>query len=250
MLSKSQISFIKSLQQKKFRKEHSLFIAEGIKSVTEFIQSGYSIKIIFSTPHTIPKLDNLSQKIKVQEITETELKKISLLTNSHDLLALIHIPQKTNIPIESFKKTFTIVLDDVQDPGNFGTIIRIADWFGFKQIICSNNTVEAYNPKVVQATMGSLARVRLHYTNLEDFFKNNRYPVYGALLNGDSIYQTDFSNKEGFLVLGNEGKGISPEVLKYVTKAVTIPRLGEAESLNVAASAAIFCSEIKRNSRE
>jgi len=236
------------MQQKKIRKEHGLFIAEGIKSVTEFIQSEYSIKIIFSTPHAMPKLDNLSQEIKVQEITDTELKKISILATSHDILALIHIPQKTNIAVESFKKSFTLVLDGVQDPGNLGTIIRIADWFGFKQIICSTDTVEAYNPKVVQATMGSLARIQVHYTDLEAFFKNNTYPVYGALLNGPSVYRMDFKNKEGFLVLGNEGNGISSAVQKYITQAISIPRFGKAESLNVAVSAAIFCSELKRNS--
>jgi TrmH family RNA methyltransferase len=248
MLSKSQISFVKSLHQKKVRKEQSLFIAEGIKSILEFIRSDYKIEIIFSTPHARLKLDNLSQKIKVQEITDTELKKISTLSTPQDLLALIHIPQKTDISPESFKKTITLVLDGVQDPGNLGTIIRIADWFGFKQIICSTDTVEAYNPKVVQASMGSPSRVEVHYVALEDFFELNTYPVYGALLEGDSVYQTEFEDDEAFLVLGNEGKGISESIRQYITKAICIPRFGEAESLNVAVSAAIFCSELKRKS--
>ncbi len=248
MLSKSQISFVKSLHHKKIRKEQGLFIAEGIKSILEFVQSDYKVETIFSTPHTMSKLDNLSQKIKVQEITDTELKKISTLITPQDILALIHIPEKTNIPAESFKKTITLVLDGVQDPGNLGTIIRVADWFGFKQIICSADTVEAYNPKVVQATMGSLSRVNIHYVILEDFFEKNTRPVYGALLTGDSVYQTEFKNEEAFLILGNEGNGISESVQKYITKAISIPRFGEAESLNVAVSAAIFCSELKRNS--
>lgn len=248
MLSKSQISFIKSLHQKKARKEQALFIAEGIKSILEFAQSDYKVEAIFSTPHTLPKLDNLSQKIKVQEITDTELKKISTLITPQDVLALIHIPQETEISGESFKKTITLVLDGVQDPGNLGTIIRVADWFGFKHVICSTDTVEAYNPKVVQASMGSLSRVDVHYVILEDFLAKNPRQVYGALLNGNSVYETEFQNEEAFLILGNEGNGISESVKRYITKAITIPRFGEAESLNVAVSAAIFCSELKRNS--
>jgi TrmH family RNA methyltransferase len=248
MLSKSQISFIKSLHQKKFRKEHNLFIAEGIKSITEFILSDYRIENIFCTAHTIPKLDKLLQKIKVQEITDTELKKISALIAPQDALATIHIPQETEIAAESVQNLITLVLDDIQDPGNLGTIIRTADWFGFKQIICSAGTVDAYNPKVVQATMGSLARIRLHYVYLPDFLKSNNYPVFGALLEGNSVYDIDFSDKEGILILGNEGRGISPELKEYITDPITIPQFGKAESLNVAVSAGILCSEIKRNS--
>lgn len=236
------------MHQKKVRKEQGLFIAEGIKSILEFIQSDYKIEAIFSTPHTTSKLDKLSQKIKVQEITDTELKKISTLITPQDILAIIHIPEKTEIPAESFKKTITLVLDGVQDPGNLGTIIRVADWFGFKQIICSSDTVEAYNPKVVQATMGSLSRVQIHYVNLEDFLSKHKGPVYGALLSGESVYQTDFQNEEALLILGNEGNGISEGVQRFITKAISIPRFGDAESLNVAVSAAIFCSELKRNS--
>jgi TrmH family RNA methyltransferase len=248
MLSKSQISFVNSLHQKKFRKEHSLFIVEGIKSIIEFIQSDYRVEVVYITPHEMPKLANLSQKIKVQEITDTELKKISALTTPQGALALIHIPEKTKIGPESFEKSIILVLDGIQDPGNMGTIIRIADWFGFKDIICSVSTVEAYNPKTVQATMGSLSRINVHYLELSDLFSKNTLPVYGALLNGTSVYETDLTSQKGFLILGNEGNGISAEIQKYITQAITIPRFGDAESLNVAVSAAIFCSEIKRNS--
>jgi TrmH family RNA methyltransferase len=245
MLSKSQISFINALNQKKARKEHGLFIAEGIKSVTEFLHSDYSVDTIFCTSAAIPKMGKLSRKIKLQEVTETELKKISSLTTPQQALALIKTPERTTIESLSLANRFTLVLDGVQDPGNLGTIIRTADWFGFSTIICSNDTVDAYNPKVVQATMGSLSRINIYYNNLTEFFNQTTLPIFAALLNGESIYQTDFG-KEGLLVLGNEGKGISEEVRSLVNKAITIPKFGQAESLNVAISAAIICSEIKR----
>jgi RNA methyltransferase, TrmH family len=245
MLSKSEISFIKSLHQKKFRKDHHLFLAEGLKSVTEFIHSGYHTRTIYCTPALIPKLDKFSHKIKLVEVTDAELEKISTLTTPQGILATIQIPSKTAIDPESFRNQFTLVLDGVQDPGNLGTIIRTADWFGFKQVLCSEDTVEAYNPKVVQATMGSLSRMKVLYGDLAEIFDQVPLPRYGALLNGTSVYETAFGT-EGFLILGNEGKGISDPILAKITNAVTIPRFGEAESLNVAVSAAIFCSELKR----
>ncbi|HEY0896161.1 MAG TPA: RNA methyltransferase [Sphingobacteriaceae bacterium] len=245
MLSKSEISFIKSLHQKKFRKDHHLFLAEGLKSVTEFIDSGYHTRTIYCTPALIPKLDKFSHKIKLVEVTDAELGKISTQTTPQGILATIQIPSKTAIEPESFRNQFTLVLDGIQDPGNLGTIIRTADWFGFKQILCSEDTVEAYNPKVVQATMGSLSRMKVLYGDLTEILDQVPVPLYGALLDGTSVYETEFG-AEGFLILGNEGKGISEVIRGKITNAVTIPRFGEAESLNVAVSAAIFCSELKR----
>jgi RNA methyltransferase, TrmH family len=246
MLSKSQISFVNALHQKKARKENSLFIAEGIKSVTEFLHSDYTVDTIFCSAKEASKMSKLSLKIKLLEVSDAELRKISTLTTPQDAVALIRIPPKTAISSESFKNNFTLVLDAVQDPGNLGTIIRTADWFGFSSIICSSDTVDAYNPKVVQATMGSLSRMKVFYTDLSDFFGQNTLPVFGALLDGESIYKTSFGT-EGFVLLGNEGNGISEKLKEKITKAVTIPKYGKAESLNVAISAAIFCSEIKRN---
>lgn len=247
MLSKSQISFVNALHHKKQRKEHALFITEGIKSITEFLDSDYTVDTIFCTSEYLQKFGKITQKVKLLEVTENELKKISTLTTPQHALALVQIPKKTHIDAESFKGKFSLVLDGVQDPGNLGTIIRTAEWFGFSAIICSPDTVEAYNPKVVQATMGSLSRINVYYTDLCALFDYNKLPVYGALLEGENLYQTSFG-KEGFLVLGNEGKGISENVVSKVDHAVTIPRFGNAESLNVAVSAAIFCSELKRNS--
>lgn len=247
MISKSQISFIKSLHQKKIRKEHGLFIVEGLKSLSEFINSGYIIDSVFHTENLMPKLGNLSQSIKLYEINNTELSKISTLTTAQQLLAIIKIPEPHVLTNELLKGSFILALDGIQDPGNLGTIIRTADWFDIKYIICSSNTVDAYNSKVVQASMGSLARVNITYTNLKDFLEHSEIPVYGALLHGKSVYKTDLG-KEGIILLGNEGNGISRELMGFITHPLTIPRYGQAESLNVAISASIFCSEIRRNS--
>lgn len=247
MISKSQINFIKSLHQKKFRKEHGLFIVEGIKSFSEFIGSDYEIDSIFFTENISPKLSKLSQNVKIYRVTEDELKKISTLNTPQHLLAVIKIPENLTIDYENLKGAFHLVLDGIQDPGNLGTIIRTADWFGIDKIFCSLDTVEVYNPKVVQASMGSISRVKVIYTELGDFLSASGLPVYGALLDGTSIYDTDLGN-EGLILLGNEGKGISNELMSKITIPLTIPRFGKAESLNVAVSASIFCSEIRRNS--
>ncbi len=181
------------------------------------------------------------------EISVTEFGKISSLKTPQDVVAQIKIPEWPVLKQNDLKGRFSLVLDGVQDPGNMGTIIRIADWFGIVHIICSEDTVDIYNPKVVQASMGSLARVKVHYTDLSEFFGQIKLPIYGALLDGESIYDTDFGT-EGLLLMGNEGNGIRPEIQKLATKAVTIPRIGKAESLNVAIATALFCSESARKS--
>ncbi|MHA4896469.1 TrmH family RNA methyltransferase [Pedobacter sp. PWIIR3] len=246
MLSKSQLGFIKSLHQKKYRKENELFIIEGIKSITEFINSPYSIKSIYFLPQYGHLLTDLPANIKLFEVNNAELDKISTLQTPQGVLALVAIPKNTTLQTTQLKGKFTLLLDGVQDPGNLGTIIRTADWFGFTRIICSLDTVEAYNPKTVQATMGSLARVVIYYEDLPAFLKNNELPVYGALLEGQSLYNTEWAN-EGLILLGNEGKGISANVLPFISDPVHIPGAGNTESLNVAISAAIICADIYRN---
>ncbi len=245
MLSKSQISFIKSLHHKKYRKELGLFLVEGLKSITEFLDSEYNIQSIYCLNTEIPKLPKISQKQKVFEISREELENISVLQTPQEALAIVEIP-KFDGSVLDFEKKITLVLDGIQDPGNLGTIIRTADWYGFNEIICSNHTVEAYNPKVVQATMGSLARVKIIYTNLLHFLKEQKVPKLGTLLNGENIYQTNWP-AEGFLILGSEGNGISEEIVELIDHSITIPGAGNTESLNVAIAAAICCSEIKRN---
>ncbi|MGJ1192792.1 MULTISPECIES: TrmH family RNA methyltransferase [Sphingobacterium] len=245
MLSKAQISLITSLQNKKYRKQHGLFIVEGIKSVMEFISSSYEVESIFYTDDANTKVGKISHNIKSHELTETEFQKISALKSPQGILALVKLPLQQKIVPSNLKNKFSLVLDDVQDPGNLGTIIRTAEWFGIEHIICSIGTVDAYNPKVVQATMGSLARLQIHYTDLTDFIPATGLKVYGALLDGQSIYQTVWAD-EGLIVMGNEGNGISDEIIALIDQAVTIPRLGQAESLNVAVATTIFCSEISR----
>ncbi len=245
MLSKAQISLITSLQNKKYRKQHGLFIVEGVKSVLEFISSSYQVESIFYTVDAFTKVGKISHNIKCHELTETEFQKISALKSPQGVLALVKLPQQQQIDLNDLKNKFSLVLDDIQDPGNLGTIIRTAEWFGIEHIICSIGTVDAYNPKVVQATMGSLARLQIHYTDLNTFISASGLKVYGALLHGQSIYQTKWTD-EGLIVMGNEGNGISDEIIALIDQAVTIPRIGQAESLNVAVATTIFCSEIAR----
>lgn len=245
MVSKSQISLIKSLQQKKFRREHRLFVAEGYKSVSEFIASGYQMQTVYHTPAVTAKLNKLSKKVNFQDISAADLQKMSSLTTPQEVLAVIHLPEWPKLTESNLVNQFTLVLDGVQDPGNLGTIIRTADWFGIQNIICSEDTVDAYNPKVVQATMGSLARVNLHYTNLATLLPLLNLPVLGAMLNGDNIYTANLGT-QGLIVMGNEGNGLRADIQDLVTQSVTIPRVGEAESLNVAIATALFCSEISR----
>jgi len=246
MLSKSQISFIKSLHQKKYRKEQGIFIIEGIKSIVEFIPSAYQIHSIYFLAEYQSLLPKLPPNIKLFEVNNAELEKISTLQAPQGILALVNIPTPVILDKGVLTNTFSLVLDGIQDPGNLGTIIRTADWFGFKQVICSLNTVEVYNPKTVQATMGSLCRVNVVYQDLEELLKDITIPVFGAMLNGNSLYETQWGS-QGIVILGNEGQGVSAEIVKLIDHPVTIPRVGEAESLNVAVSAAIFCADIRRN---
>jgi TrmH family RNA methyltransferase len=246
MLSKSQIGFIKSLHQKKYRKEHAMFIIEGIKSIVEFIDSPYQIDSIYYLPQYHASLPNLAANIKLFEVNNAELEKISTLQTPQGVLALVRMNPNQDLDTSKFDNCFSIVLDGVQDPGNLGTIIRTADWFGIKQVICSMNSVEVYNPKTVQATMGSLSRVRVYYTDLPHLLDKTKVPVFGAVLDGASMYSTDWG-KEGLILLGNEGQGISDPVMNLITRPVTIPRIGGAESLNVAICAAILCADLSRN---
>ncbi|HLT42859.1 MAG TPA: RNA methyltransferase [Sphingobacteriaceae bacterium] len=257
MLSKSQLSLIKSLHFKKFRNQHRLFIVEGHKSITEFLDAKYSLAQLFYIPENISKVAKFPHKMKHYEITSLDFNKISTLKNPNGTLALFEIPNDSGIDGLELKGRYSLVLDYVQDPGNLGTIIRTADWFGIENIICSSDTADCYNPKVVQATMGSLARVSIHYTNLEEWLPRMDMKVYGASLDGTPLYNCDFGgiNKdgsaqgaEGLIILGNEGQGIRQQLNPFINEAITIPRFGSAESLNVAIAASLICSEIRRSS--
>lgn len=236
MLSKNQIKTITRLKQKKFRQQEQLFVAEGVKVIQEFLNSSLKLVDLFTTQTFNVESETL--------ISETDLKKISFLTTPNTALAVFEIPQHKTLN----DKGLILALDAIRDPGNLGTIIRLCDWFGVKQLVCSNETVDCYNPKVVQATMGSLTRVTIQYTGLEDYLKQTKRPVFGAFMEGENVYQASLP-KEGVLILGNEANGISKTIEACVTDKISIPRFGslkETESLNVATAGAILLSEFRR----
>lgn len=240
MLSKNQIKLISSLQQKKYRFANQLFFAEGVKVIQELVKSNFELEHLYTTKEDFKEI--ASHKITL--ITENELNKISALTTPNTCLAVFKIPLESKI-IES---GLVLALDSVRDPGNMGTILRLCDWFGIRQLICSKETVDIYNPKVVQATMGSISRVNVNYTDLDTFLKKTELPVFGTFMDSDSIYKTALP-QEGIIVMGNEANGISESIEKLITKRITIPRFGElqiTESLNVATATAIILSEFRR----
>ena len=214
----------------------------------EFLDSDYTVFSVYSVAGAGTKMNKIPENTEFIEITANELEKISNHSAPQEHLALVKMPKERTITeanTANFKGKFTMVLDDVQDPGNLGTIIRLADWFGLEHVICSIGSVDAYNPKTVQATMGSLSRVKVIYMDLNAAFRMLNIPVFGAVLDGESIYDAEFG-EEGLLLFGNEGRGISAPVMKSIKHPLTIPRIGHAESLNVAISAALFCSEVTR----
>jgi TrmH family RNA methyltransferase len=238
-LSKNQLKTITSLNQKKYRSAHQLFVAEGTKIVDEFLNSNFELAQLFCVDNAIYK--NLE---KVTEISEIELKKISTLVTPNNVLALFKIPAT----LPSLKSGLIVALDEINDPGNLGAIIRLCDWFGVDQLICSTNTVNCYNQKVVQSSMGSLARVSIIYTDLETYIQNSPLPKYAAVMDGENVYKTKLP-EEAVLVMGNEANGIRESILKLISKTISIPRFGalkQTESLNVATAAAILLSEFKR----
>ena len=239
MISKNRIRFITSLSKKKQRIENNRFIIEGEKMVTEAIQwIPTRIETIYATSEF--EITTAHPEIIIEEISAKELKEISSLTTPNKALAICKTPD-----IKSIDSPLIICLDGIQDPGNMGTILRLADWFGIKDVVCSKNTVDCFNPKVLQATMGAIFRINVHYEDLKDFLSNTELPIYGALLDGENIFENNYERK-GILVLGNEGSGISEEIKKYVQKAITIPRFGDAESLNVATAGAIILGSFHR----
>ncbi len=253
MISKSQISYIKSLQQKKFRKEHQQFIIEGDKLCDEFLASEFNVHSIYVLEPKREKyellLSKISKKIELEVIKEEEMTKLSNFSTASDVLALVDIPNEPSISLvnnQLLNTQLVLVLDGVKDPGNLGTIIRIADWFGIKHVVCSSDCVELYNPKVVQSTMGSILRVNIHYTNLIDWISELKPThVYGAVLNAENIYHVD-GQIRGLLIMGSESHGISKELLTLINRPISIPSFGKAESLNVAMATGILCSEIRR----
>jgi TrmH family RNA methyltransferase len=240
MVVKSQLKLIKSLTQKKYRQQHKLFVAEGIKMVQELLNSDLKPYKIYATS---TEALHVAEGV-VELISEEELKKMSTLNTPNKVLGIFYIPSPK--PVEY--SDWVVALDDVRDPGNLGTIIRLCDWFGIRHLVCSGTTVDGYNPKVLQATMGSIARVNMVYTDLPVFLKNAPLPAFGTFMNGANLYENKLPAK-GILVMGNEANGISKEIEAIVQKRISIPQFGAptAESLNVATATAIVLSELKRS---
>lgn len=242
MISKNQIKLITSLQQKKYRQAHRLFIAEGVKVIQELLLSNFVLEHLFITEDLFQSVDESKKTF----LKNDELKKISNLSTANNCLALFQIPAEQ--PIQN--SPITLALDDIRDPGNMGTIIRLCDWFGIRQIVCSEETVDVYNPKVIQATMGSISRVNITYLDLPNYLKDSKVLVYGTFMDGKNVYKEKLAS-DCILVLGNEANGISKNVEAVITNKLAIPRFGplqKTESLNVATATAIFLSEFKRNS--
>lgn len=254
MIGKNRIKLIKSLEFKKYRTEHNLFLAEGNKLVSELIASDIETVLIYGTTDFLSGIHTLVRKsTEIIETSHEEIRKASLLKNPQDALALCRIPVNC-LSLADPAKDWVLGLDDLQDPGNLGTIVRIADWFGIKDVVCSTGSVDIYNPKAVQATMGSICRVRVHYTSLPEFAREcNARSLFtgGTFMDGENLFSTEFSGN-GLIIMGNEGHGVGREVAEVINHRMSIPSPGtgpsRAESLNVAAATALVCAEIRRKS--
>lgn len=247
-VTKNQIKLVRSLAQRKERNANGLFVAEGDKLVPDLF-SAFSCQLLIATPAFLQQHPNLKAD-EVVEASHSEIERASLLNAPQQVIALFRLPSYP-FNADVIKGQLTLALDRVQDPGNLGTIVRIADWFGIRNIVCSTDTVDVFNPKTVQATMGALARVKVHYTDLVPFLKSlpGDFPVFGTFLEGDNIYKMPLP-QQAVIIMGNEGNGVSPEVGALVNKKLFIPSFPAdeptSESLNVAVATAITCAEFRR----
>ena len=240
MLSKNVAKYINSLQIKKFRQQHGQFVVEGAKSVFEVLASDYEVQTVISTPDFLEKNHEFLRAFAVQiEITTAdELAKIGSFQTNETCLAVVST--KENVFLCAQGQELVLVLDDIRDPGNLGTILRVADWYGIKKVICSTTTTDLYNPKVIAASKGSFCRVQVYYCDLPAFFEANSCPIYGAVLAGQSVYETVFKQTASYLLLGNEANGVSQVLNQLISHPITIPRAGGAESLNVGIATAVL----------
>ncbi|MBU2995046.1 RNA methyltransferase [Cellulophaga baltica] len=239
MVGKSQIKLIKSLQQKKIRTQQQLFVVEGKKTTQELLNSHLEVYGLYSTDQNFVTENSANCTF----VSSADLKKMSSLATPNGYLGVFKMPEAKEAVLDDW----IVALDFIQDPGNLGTIIRLCDWFGIKNIICTKNTVDCYNPKVLQATMGSITRVNLVYADLVEFLTHTTLPIYGAFMDGASVYKSELP-KKGIIVMGNEANGVSSLVLDTINEKISIPQYGEktTESLNVATATAILLNEIRR----
>jgi TrmH family RNA methyltransferase len=245
MLSKARIKFIKSLQLKKYRKQEQCFTVQGEKSVLETLDSTFRVQELFATADFVERHNQALKRFTetVLVVKENELAALGEYSTNDAALAIVEMP--ANSPFEIKTDEFALMLDDIRDPGNLGTIIRTADWYGVTKVIASEETADIYNSKVIQSSMGSFTRTRVFYTNLVEFLMGNKTPVYGTFLNGENVHSFTYG-KGGIIVVGNEANGISEAVEKFVTQKITIPQYGKAESLNAAIATAVVLDNIRR----
>lgn len=240
-ISQRQKKLITSLQVKKYRKQEQCFLVEGAKSVAELLASDFEVVLVAGTPEFLERQP--VRRGEVIAVSEAELEGLGEFQSNNAGLAVARM--KPNDPLEVAADEFALVLDDIRDPGNLGTILRTADWFGIHKVIASEETADCYSPKVVTSTMGSFTRTRVYYTRLHEYLSKTSARIFGAYLNGTSIHKVSFG-KGGLVLIGNESRGISPQLEPLVTDKVTIPRYGQAESLNAAIATAIFCDNLRR----
>lgn len=248
MISNKWLKLIKSLHLKKYRKAEQLFFVEGEKAVLEVLASDWQVSALFATDHFLQQHETVAAKADlVQQCSSDELVKAGTFSSNDAALAVVKIPASADFT--AHRSGWVLVLDQVNDPGNLGTIIRIADWYGIRHIVCSPDTADCYNPKVIAAAKGSFLRVQLHYQPLPALLATSTLPVYGAYLGGESVHSLTLVQNGGFIVLGNEANGISTELEGAVSRKITIPAFGQAESLNVGIAAAVICDNLLRLSR-
>ncbi|MBC7426769.1 MAG: RNA methyltransferase [Bacteroidia bacterium] len=244
MISKSDIKYVSALQIKKFRQKYGQFIVEGEKCIAELLISSYNIKKIFATSEWIATNNGLLRNISCIETIQEELKKISHHPTPPQAIAIVEI--KENVEFPSLKNKISIALETIQDPGNLGTIIRIADWYGIENILCSQDCTDWMGPKTLSATMGSFTRVNIHYCDLQETISKASVPSFACVLGGSSVY--DIQKKdEGMIMIGNEGKGLSESLINAADFRISIPRPGKAESLNAGIAAAVICDNFFRS---
>lgn len=245
MLSKNQLKYIQSLHQKKFRQQHGAFLVEGAKSVQEVLQSDFQTELVVATDVFYKENAHLTdhQRTPVEIASVADLERAGTLESNNAALAVVRT--KENRPLLASPGEIALILDDIRDPGNLGTILRIADWYGVRKILCSETTADVYNPKVISASKGSFTRVSWWYGDIVQVLAGSKSPVYGAFLDGNDVHTLAFGSS-GYLVMGNESNGIRPEVGQYVTQRVTIPRYGDAESLNVGIATAVLLDNWQR----
>lgn len=245
MLTKNEIKYIRLLKDKKHRDQEKRFVVEGAKSVAEFLGTvPNQTDSVYATSDWFQKNKDNVGRYKVCEVSNAEMERISFLSQPSNVLAIICKPE---YEVEKLNNSdWNLILDGIQDPGNFGSIIRICDWFGLTSIWCSPDCADAFNPKVVQATMGSLARVKVHYTPLNQLLKTTYLPIYASAMEGENLF--NHPKQKGCLLIGNEGKGISEPLMKMATHKITIPRIGKAESLNAAIATGILLASLTSGS--